>query len=337
MKKRILAMFRTVLFFGMALILIGMGTSNPVCAQQKLKVPNLVFASGSVGGSWHPIAAALVEKAHDSMEGQPISVRPGADAVGNPLVVGKGIADIGISYQPFLGMAVRGEGPYTGKLSKLRAIFGTVPNVEHFFVDPELGVNTLDEIFEKKLKVRIGTGSPTSGDRFIMEQVLKLHGLTFEDTEKWGIKWELSGTGHRVDTWKDRFIDVFSSNIAVPASGVTQAVHSRKGKWVPLKPETRKYLVEKLGLVDEVIPANTYPGQTEPYPTVKSPLVIFTNADISDDVIYVITKAAAENKDYMAKATATLKNWNVEDMWKGLGIETHAGALRYYKERGWVK
>jgi TRAP transporter TAXI family solute receptor len=330
-------MIRKVLSLCLSVALMSLAVAGTAAAQGKIKAPSLVFASGSVGGSWHPIAAAIVEKVHEHMVGRPISVRPGADAVGNPMVVGRGIADFGISYQPFLGMATRGEGPYKRKYNKLRAIFGVVPNIEHFFVDPDLGVDFLDEIFERKLKVRIGTGSPTSGDRYIMEQVLSLHGLTFKDTEAWGVKWELSGTGHRVNTWKDRHIDVFSSFIAVPASGIVQATHSRKGKWVPLKPETRKFLAEKFGLVNAVIPAGTYTGLSKDYPTVKSPLVIFTQKDIPDDIIYTFTKAAAENKDYVSTATATMKRWEPTEMWKGLGIETHPGALRYFKERGWVK
>ena len=328
---------RKILFIGLFVAFLSMGMTPETFAMEKIKAPSLVFASGSVGGSWHPIAAAITEKAHEYMVGRPISVRPGADAVGNPMVVGRGIADIGISYQPFIGMATRKEGPYKKKYANLRAIFGLVPNVEHFFVDSDIDIKYLDEIFERKLKLRIGTGSPTSGDRFIMEQVLKLHGLTFEDTEKWGAKWELSGTGHRVNTWKDRHIDVFSSNIAVPASGVTQATHSRKGKWVPLKPETLKFLVEKMGLANAVIPANTYPGQTEDFPTVKSPLVIVTRDNVPEEVIYVITKAAAENKAYIVSAVATMKAWKPEEMWKNLGIDIHPGALRYYKERGWIK
>ena len=336
MKKYGVGLFK-FLFVGLVVSILGVWMTSETSAMEKIEAPSLVFASGSVGGSWHPIAAAITEKAHEYMIGRPISVRPGADAVGNPMVVGRGIADIGISYQPFIGMATRKEGPYKKQYANLRAIFGLVPNVEHFFVDPDVDIKYLDEIFERKLKLRFGTGSPTSGDRFIMEQVLKMHGFTFEDTEEWGMKWELSGTGHRVNTWKDRHIDVFSSNIAVPASGVTQAAHSRKGKWTPLKPKTRKFLVEEMGLANAIIPAGTYPGQTEDFPTVKSPLVIVTREDVPDDVVYVITKAAAENKEYIVSAVATMKAWKPEEMWKNLGIDIHPGAVRYYKERGWMK
>jgi hypothetical protein len=310
---------------------------NATAQEKKLQVPNLSFASGSVGGTWHPIASAIVEKAHDYMVGRPISVRPGADAIGNPELVGQSIADFGISYHPFLGMATRGEGPYKNKYPGLRAIMGVVPNVLHFMVEPKLGVTTFDEILERKLKVRIGTGSPTSGDRYVMEQVLGIYKLTFKDAEGWGIRWELSGTGHRVDTWKNRHIDVFNSFISVPAAGIVDAATSREGKFVALKRETLRTLVDKLGFVDAVIPAKTYPGQTNDIPSIKSPLVLFTRADIADDVIYYFTKAAAENSKYLATATALMAAWNPDEMWKGLSIPTHPGALRYYKERGWVK
>ncbi|MBW2154908.1 MAG: TAXI family TRAP transporter solute-binding subunit [Deltaproteobacteria bacterium] len=330
-RKTMFSMTGVLILFALFCV-VGVST-----AQEKVKSPNLVFVSGSVGGTWHPIASAIVEKAHEHMVGRPISVRPGAGGQGNPEVVGRGIADFGISYGPFLILASRAEGPYKKKYTNLRAVTGLIINKEHFIADPKLGVSTIDEILEKKMKVTIGTGTPGSGDRFVMEQILAAHGLTFSETEAQGIKWELTGTTARVKAWKDRHIDVFNSFILVPSSAIQQVAHSRKGKFLGISAKTRKFLVDKWGLIDASIPANTYPGQPEAVPSIALPFMVFVRADIPEDVVYVLTKAAAENKEYLASAVAAMSAWNPENMWKGLGIELHPGAARYYKERGWIK
>jgi TRAP transporter TAXI family solute receptor len=325
------------LFVGALACFVIFSLAGAAGAQDRIKSPNLVFVSGSVGGTWHPIASAIVEKAHEHMEGRPISVRPGAGGQGNPEIVGRGIADFGVSYGPFLILAARGEGPYDRKYTNVRAVMGLIINKEHFVADPKLGVETIDDILERKMKVTIGTGTPGSGDRFVLEQILAAHGLTFETAEAQGIKWELSGTTARVNAWKDRHIDVFNSFILVPSSAIQQVALARDGIFLGIREKTRKYLVDNWGLIDANLPADTYPGQKEAVSSIALPFMIFVREDIPEDVVYVLTKAAAENKPYLASSVGAMSAWNPEDMWKGVGIELHPGAARYYKERGWIK
>ena len=68
---------------------------------------------------------------------------------------------------------------------------------------------------------------------------------------------------------------------------------------------------------------------------VRATLVTSTNT--SDDVVYHTVKAVFENFDRFKRlhpAFATLKE---EEMIKeGLSVPLHDGAVRYYKERGWM-
>lgn len=328
---------KKVFIIGIVIVLITFGVNVTAYAQEKVKVPTLVFASGAVGGTWHPIASAIVEKAHEHMVGRPITVRPGAGGKGNPEIVSKGIADLGISYGPFLILAAQGKEPYTKKFDNLRAVMGLVINDEYFLVDPQHDVKTFDEIIERKMKLKIGTGMPGSGDRFLIELILRSHGLTIQDTQDWGMKWDLSGTTARINAWKDRHIDVFNSFILTPSSAISQAAHARPGKFVGLNEKTRKYLVDEWGYIDSSIPAGTYPKQSKKIPTISLPFMMFAHKDVPDDAIYLLTRAAAENKKFIASAVKAIENWKPENMWKGLGVKLHPGAERYYKERGWIK
>ena len=49
---------KTAFIIGIVIVLATFGVNATAYAQEKVKVPTLVFASGAVGGTWHPIASA---------------------------------------------------------------------------------------------------------------------------------------------------------------------------------------------------------------------------------------------------------------------------------------
>ena len=66
--------------------------------------------------------------------------------------------------------------------------------------------------------------------------------------------------------------------------------------------------------------------------TVAVRAMLVTNADISEDVIYDVTKAIFENTDKITHAKGKLIK--AEDGLKGMGIELHPGAKKYFDEKG---
>ncbi|MDT9081471.1 TAXI family TRAP transporter solute-binding subunit, partial [Escherichia coli] len=62
------------------------------------------------------------------------------------------------------------------------------------------------------------------------------------------------------------------------------------------------------------------------------------SASLDEEKAYQITKALVENAETMGNAHAAWKLFKPEDAWKpeNVGIELHPGAVRYYKERGWM-
>jgi TRAP-type uncharacterized transport system substrate-binding protein len=66
-------------------------------------------------------------------------------------------------------------------------------------------------------------------------------------------------------------------------------------------------------------------------------MVLFTTMDADENAIYLFAKTIAESQDRFHKAYGTFKDWKPEDMIQNLGIPIHEGALKYYKERGWIE
>ena len=62
-----------------------------------------------------------------------------------------------------------------------------------------------------------------------------------------------------------------------------------------------------------------------------------SSADVSDDVVYEVVRAVFENLDDFKKLHAAFKNLDPAQMiTNGLSAPLHDGAVRYYKEQGWM-
>lgn len=309
----------------------------PVIAQEQ-QHDQVQFISGSPTGSWFPVASQAAELTNAMYEGQPISVIPGAGGVGNPLRVGTGQSDIGISYGPFLKLAQEGDNDlYQEAFPQLRAICGMTANKLHLVMDAE-AMTDLAGLAEEKPQIRVGTGPKGSTELFTMSEVLAQYGVTFEDVESWGGRVDQLNTAGRTDAWQNRQLDLVNFFINNPAANVIELMSGRENSViVDIDDEVADALVEKWGLIKFEIPAGQYPNQDEAVQTVGMPYVYFATANLDADFVYDMTKAIAENQEKLAATHAAFEDWRPEDMPEGLGIELHEGAARYYRERGWIQ
>jgi len=305
---------------------------------QKLKIPIMIISTGSVGAGHFNICSSIAEWVNARVSGYPITAVPGSGGIGNPMRVGMGRADIGVSYGPFLRMAREGKkAPFVKSYPNLRSICSLTSNSQHFLVSKDIEANFLEDVINEKVKLKIATGFPGTSDRFILQLVLGELGITEEIVKNWGGSIYQIGTSGRVALWKDRHINALHSSIEFPAAAITEAMVSRKGHLLGLNDTIRNNLVEKLGFIKTEIPPKSYPGQNNPVPTVKLTMVLFTTTDANEDAIYLFARTIAESQDRFSKAYGSFKDWQPEDMIQNLGIPIHRGALTYYKERGWIK
>jgi TRAP transporter TAXI family solute receptor len=314
------------------------GLNGAVTAQEKIEIPHMNWSTGSVGGSWFPIGSMIADSVNKTyFKGYPITAIPGAGGVGNPkrVAIGDAVVRFGISYAPFLKSAVAGTPPYDKAYPNLKAVCSLITNAFHFVGAKNLEVNTMRDIKERKIPLKVGTGSSGSTELFTIQAIFSELGLSLKDLEGWGGKVEYAATSSRVNLWKDRHIDAWEAFINPPASAVSQVLMARDGNLIGLEKSLRDSLIQKWGYVDFVIPAGTYKGQDKPIETIGLSMVVFARDDVTDQVAYLLAKTVAEIKDKLVKVNAAFKKWEPEMMSKGFGIDVHPGALKYYKERGW--
>ena len=62
-----------------------------------------------------------------------------------------------------------------------------------------------------------------------------------------------------------------------------------------------------------------------------------SSSKVSNDVVYTLVKAVFENFDDFKKLHPAFANLEPKDMIKaGLSAPLHDGAVKYYKEKGWM-
>jgi TRAP transporter TAXI family solute receptor len=85
------------------------------------------------------------------------------------------------------------------------------------------------------------------------------------------------------------------------------------------------------------IPANTYKGQDKDVETAGVANYLVTHADVSDELVYQMTKLVFESQNELGAAHAVGKEIRLENAMAGVPIPLHPGAQRYFRERGLSK
>lgn len=84
------------------------------------------------------------------------------------------------------------------------------------------------------------------------------------------------------------------------------------------------------------IPAGMYNNKAD-VTTFGVGATFVTSAKVPDKVVYVLVKAVFDNFDQFKKLHPAFANLNLEEMIKdSLSAPLHPGAVKYYKERGWM-
>jgi TRAP transporter TAXI family solute receptor len=118
-------------------------------------------------------------------------------------------------------------------------------------------------------------------------------------------------------------------------AGLVDAATVKPLQIIELSEEVRQKIIQaNPGYVPYTIPVNNYRGVTEPIQTVSIPTVLITNKHVPEEAMYKMTKALAENLDYLGDTDANYKALKPESLYYDFGVAYHEGALRYYREVG---
>lgn len=131
--------------------------------------------------------------------------------------------------------------------------------------------------------------------------------------------------------------------LLAPGSGVTRKTNARvpvRFLSLPDTPQVRASLRKGLPgtRVVTVKPSKRVAGIDEPTRLLGYQYTLLTHSGMNEEAVYKAVKAIAENKAALAKSHGVFNAFRPEDMASEIeGISYHPGALRYFKERDWMK
>lgn len=309
------------------------------------KPVRLTFATQSVGTSMYVYASAL---ANILLKGLPAgsaiditTTSPGG--FGAPILIENGDADITLGNSAPALWAVKTGILDNPPAKNVRALAGGLSKdfINVLFTQDfvkKTGIKTVEEIVAKKYPVRVAIKTSGSFGALACEKVFEVLGVTFADIKSWGGSVTQTGSDAIVSLLKDNKADITIDHLAAGQSATTELCMTSSMFFPQLSSETRKQLNDE-GFDDVTIPANTWKGQTAEIQSVGSPQTILVSAKLSDDIVYAMTKALCENTAALINASAALKVFDPKTAWEPLkaGAPLHPGAIKYYKELGYLK
>ena len=312
-----------------ALVAIGMALPASAAEQQFISI-----GTGGVTGVYYPTGGAICRLVNKSRKEHGIrcSVESTGGSVYNINTVRAGELEFGVAQSDWQYHAYKGTSKFKdqGPFEKERAVFSVHPEPFTLLVRSDVDVKKFEDLKGK----RVNVGNPGSGQRATMEVVMDAFGLTMDD---FAVAAELKGS-EMAQALCDGKIDAMIYTIGHPAAAITEATTTCDVKLVDVAgAPIDKLVADNPYYRTAVIPGGMYRGTDEDTHTFGVGATFITSADVSDKVVYTVVKAVFDNFEDFKKLHPAFANLKEEEMIKdGLSAPLHPGAVKYYKERGWM-
>jgi TRAP transporter TAXI family solute receptor len=326
---------RRVIVIALALALLVPALT--ATAQQK----NLTWTAGQVGGGWYQQAGGFVELIKSKDPSFNIKVIPGA-GIQNMSKLQQGETEIAWGLPPFIAASYNGTDPFKEKHGDMRLVMNGLG-----FVHIQVGVpvdypaKTVKDVFEiaKTKPITIGTTPPGGSDEWVMRKVFEFYKTTYADVRAKGGKVILVSYSDLTTQYRDRNMDIFFANLAVPGAAIQEAALARKMKILPMDDDLIKFL-EQNGLSRGVIPKGSYKdvaNNDRDIPTIAMANTIVANAKTPADVVYQFTKVLLSDLNSVRKVHPAFKDFDPKDAVRLANVPLHPGAEKAYREAGLLK
>ena len=302
----------------------------PADAQQY----DLTWTAGQVGGGWYAQAGGFVELVKSKNPKFNIKVVPGA-GIQNMSKLQAGETEIAWGLPPFVAASYNGGDPYKDKHTDMRLVMNGLGFVHiQFGVPADYPAKSIREIFEKKGPITLGTTPPGGSDEWVMKKVLEFYKTTYQDVRGRGGKVILVSYSDLATQYRDRNMDIFFANLAVPGAAIQEASLARKMRILPMDDDLIKFM-EGLGLSRGKIPKGSYKDVVNndvDIPTIAMANTIVANAKTPEQAVYEFTKILLGNVDAVRKVHPAFKDFDPKDAVKLANVPLHPGAAKAYRE-----
>jgi TRAP transporter TAXI family solute receptor len=253
-------------------------------------------------------------------------------SVANVNAISSGSMQSGFTQSDVAFWSFNGNGIYDGrpKVDTLRAIANLYPESFHLVARKGSGIKSIKDLKGKRMSL----DEPGSGTLVDARLILAAYGMTEKD-----VKAEYLKPQQSADKLKDGALDAFFSVSGWPQGAIAELAATTGIDLVPIDgPEAENLIKQYSFFAADEIPDGAYKGVTG-VKTVSVNAIWATSSKQPDQLIYNITAALwnPSTRKLLDSGHAKGKAIKLETAIVGLGIPLHAGAEKFYKEKGLIK
>lgn len=282
------------------------------------------LGTASVGGVYYVYGAGLAQILTKHVPNLEVA----AEVTGGPVVniglIQSGEIQLGLSTDSTSSEAYNGKDWANGKkYDQIRAVLPMYPSGLQMFAIKGQGLTSIQS-FEGKI---VGLGPAGGTVDVVGRNILNVLGIKPSKIQNLG--WS-DTIGNMKDQLIKGAMDV--GGFPHPSRQELEATHDIE--WIELSDaDKKKVQADYPYYLDGVIPAGTYKSMTKDYNTMFIWNELICNKDMSEEMVYNITKAVLENNAELKLAHSSAKDTLAENVSK-ITIPLHPGAIKYYLEKG---
>ena len=314
MKKTLSLLLAVVMMTALVLTSCGGGSQK------------IFLATGSETGTYYSFGIALGQVMKDKI-GQEFGVQSTGASKANIQLVADGDVDMAIVQNDVMDYAFNGTNTFAaeGAIQGFSAVATLYAEVIQIVAKP--GITSVADLKGKTVSV----GDAGSGTEFNAAQIFEAYGMTFDDINKQSL-----GFTDSADKFKDGQLDAFFVTAGAPTTCITDLATSNDFVILSIGETEMQYLKDNYGYYTEyTLAAGTYgEKQPEDATTVAVKATLIAADDLSEDVVYNVTKGIFENIEAIKATHAKGAELSADSGVQGVSIPFHAGAEKYFKEIG---
>ena len=322
----------TTSLFAACLALGGMLTTTVNAAEQTF----VSIGTGGVTGVYYPTGGAICRLVNKNRKQHGIrcSVESTGGSVYNINTIRGGELDMGVAQSDWQYHAYNGTGKEAfikaGPFKELRAVFSIHPEPMTIIARADSGIKHINDMVGK----RVNIGNPGSGSEATWNVVWGALGHTKGDLKLAAAMKSAETSGALCDNK----IDAFTWLVGHPNALGKETTTTCDANFVEVSgPAIDKLVADNPFYRHATIPGGMYRGNPDDIKTFGVGATFVTSSAVADEVIYEIVKGVFDNFADFKKLHPAFGNLKESEMIKdALSAPLHSGAVKYYKERGWM-
>lgn len=255
-------------------------------------------------------------------------------SVANINAIRQGQQDMGMAQSDWQYYALNGEKHDSfkeqGAFKELRALFSVHNEPFTVVARADSGIEHFDDLVGKRVNLQ----NPGSGTRGTMELIMSEKGW---DKGTFKLASELKAS-EQAQALCDNKIDVMLYSVGHPSGAIKEATTSCDAKVIPVTgPVIDKLINSNDFYAKATIKGGMYKGTDSDVTTFGNAATMVTSSKVDAETVYQVVKAVFDNFDRFKRLHPAFANLDPKTMISaGLSAPLHEGAVRYYKERGWM-